>query len=72
MNNRGKQLGKHEILKARILGEIRKVYDKNNNLKQDESDEIWKKYAKIWDLCSDMDKYIFQSASDRSILKSKS
>lgn len=40
MNNRGKQLGKHEILKARILGEIRKVYDKNNNLKQDESDEI--------------------------------
>lgn len=72
MNNRGKQLGKHEILKARILGEIRKVYDKNNNLKQDESDEIWKKYAKIWDLCSDMDKYIFQSASDGSILKSKS
>lgn len=72
MNNRGKQLEKHEILKARVLGEIRKVYDKNNKLKQDESDEIWKKYAKIWDLCSDMDKYIFQSASDRSILKSKS
>lgn len=67
MNNRGKQLEKHEILKARILGEIRKVYDKNNKLKQDESDEIWKKYAKIWDLCSDMDKYIFQSASDRNI-----
>lgn len=33
MNNRGKQLEKHEILKARILGEIRKVYDKNNKLK---------------------------------------
>lgn len=72
MNNRGKQLEKHEILKARILGEIRKVYDKNNKLKQDESDEIWKKYAKIWDLCSDMDKYIFQSASDRSIFAPKS
>lgn len=71
MNNRGKQLEKHEILKARILGEIRKVYDKNNKLKQDESDEIWKKYAKIWDLCSDMDKYIFQSASDRNTLKLK-
>lgn len=27
----------------------------------------WQKYAKIWDLCSDMDKYIFQSASDRKI-----
>lgn len=72
MNNRGKQLEKHEILKARILGEIRKVYDKNNKLKQDESDEIWKKYAKIWDLCSDMDTYIFQSASDRSIFAPKS
>lgn len=72
MNNRGKQLEKHEILKARILGEIRKVYDKNNKLKQDENDEIWKKYAKIWDLCSDMDKYIFQSASDRSIFAPKS
>ena len=30
------------------------------------------KYAKIWDLCSDMDKYIFQSASDRSIFAPKS
>lgn len=67
MNNRGKQLEKHEILKARILGEIRKVYDKNGELRQDENDEIWQKYAKIWDLCSDMDKYIFQSASDRNI-----
>lgn len=72
MNNRGKQLEKHEILKARMLGEIRKVYDKNNKLKQDESDEIWKKYANIWDLCSDMDKYFFQSASDRSIFAPKS
>ena len=47
MNNRGKQLEKHEILKARILHKI----DKS------ERDQ----YAKIWDLCSDMDKYIFQS-----------
>lgn len=72
MNNRGKQLEKHEILKARILGKIRKVYDKNGELRQDENDEIWQKYAKIWDLCSDMDKYIFQSASDRSIFAPKS
>lgn len=56
MNNRGKQLEKHEILKARILDKI----------KDDKSDE-WQKYAKIWDLCSDMDKYIFQSVSDRNI-----
>lgn len=67
MNNRGKQLEKHEILKARLLNAIRESY-KNEPNKKDE----WQKYAKIWDLCSDMDKYIFQSASDRSILKSKS
>lgn len=58
MNNRGKQLEKHEILKARLLGILQK---------NDTSGE-WKKYAKIWDLCSDMDKYIFQSASDRKFL----
>lgn len=60
MNNRGKQLEKHEILKARMLGVIQK------------SGGEWQKYAKIWDLCSDMDKYIFQSASDRSIFAPKS
>lgn len=58
MNNRGKQLEKHEILKARLLDKI----------KDDKGDE-WQKYAKIWDLCSDMDKYIFQSASDRQVLE---
>lgn len=57
MNNRGKQLEKHEILKARLLGVI------------EEQKGDWKTYAKIWDLCSDMDKYIFQSASDRNFLK---
>ena len=57
MNNRGKQLEKHEILKARLLKKIQEN-DKNE----------WQQYAKIWDLCSDMDKYIFQSASDRKVL----
>lgn len=60
MNNRGKQLEKHEILKARLLG----------ILQEGDTSGEWKKYAKIWDLCSDMDKYIFQSASDRNILNS--
>lgn len=59
MNNRGKQLEKHEILKARILGVIQ------------QGGGEWQKYAKIWDLCSDMNKYIFQSASDRSFLNSE-
>lgn len=57
MNNRGKQLEKHEILKARILGVIQ------------QGGGDWQKYAKIWDLCSDMNKYIFQSASDRKIFE---
>lgn len=56
MNNRGKQLEKHEILKARILDKIK-------------DDKDWQRYAKIWDLCSDMNKYIFQSASDRNIFE---
>lgn len=53
MNNRGKQLEKHEILKARLLGAI--------------PTEEQQKYAKIWDLCSDMDKYIFALESDRKV-----
>lgn len=59
MNNRGKQLEKHEILKARILSVIQ------------QGGGEWQKYAKIWDLCSDMNKYIFQSASDRNFLNSE-
>lgn len=59
MNNRGKQLEKHEILKARMLGVIQ------------QGGGEWQKYAKMWDLCSDMNKYIFQSASDRNILNSE-
>ncbi|ENQ6653374.1 DUF262 domain-containing protein [Campylobacter lari] len=55
MNNRGKQLEKHEILKARLL----KNMDNERTL-----------YAHIWDICSQMDNYIFQKASDRKISSS--
>ncbi|RLA83813.1 MAG: hypothetical protein DRG78_03265 [Epsilonproteobacteria bacterium] len=44
MNNRGIQLEKHHILKANLLKNI------------DDSDK--KKYAKIWDYCSDMNVYL--------------
>ena len=47
MNNRGKQLEQHEILKARILHKI--------------SEKEREQYAEIWDLCSNMNTYIFQS-----------
>ncbi|MCV3402544.1 DUF1524 domain-containing protein [Campylobacter sp. IFREMER_LSEM_CL2090] len=56
MNKRGKQLEKHEILKARLLKNIK-----------DESERTL--YAHIWDICSQMDNYIFQKASDRVISK---
>ncbi|EAL2829678.1 DUF262 domain-containing protein, partial [Campylobacter lari] len=56
MNNRGKQLEKHEILKARLLSNI------------NEKERAF--YAHIWDICSQMDNYIFQKASDRVISKS--
>ncbi|EAL2664579.1 DUF262 domain-containing protein, partial [Campylobacter coli] len=55
MNNRGKQLEKHEILKARLLKNI--------------SDEERILYAHIWDICSQMDNYIFQKTSNRKISK---
>ncbi|MCV3431005.1 DUF262 domain-containing protein [Campylobacter lari] len=56
MNNRGKQLEKHEILKARLLSKF---------INEDESKRTL--YAHIWDICSQMDNYIFQKASDRKI-----
>ncbi len=51
MNNRGKQLEKHQILKANILRVISE--DKCD------SDDI--DYAKIWDYCSNMNVYIEDS-----------
>ncbi|EGK8097819.1 DUF1524 domain-containing protein, partial [Campylobacter lari] len=59
MNNRGKQLEKHEILKARLLSKF-----------NDEDKSKRTLYAHIWDICSQMDNYIFQKASDRKISKS--
>ncbi|ACM64213.1 DUF262 domain-containing protein [Campylobacter lari] len=56
MNNRGKQLEKHEILKARLLSKF-----------NDEDESKRTLYAHIWDICSQMDNYIFQKASDRKI-----
>ncbi|WP_300220588.1 DUF262 domain-containing protein [uncultured Helicobacter sp.] len=58
MNNRGKQLEKHEILKSRLLDIIRGGEGGSGE---------WQKYAKIWDLCSDMDKYLFALEEDRKI-----
>lgn len=50
MNNRGKQLEHHELLKSKFLQKIAK--DKRLN------------YALIWDACSDMSTYIEKSIKD--------
>lgn len=46
MNNRGEQLEKHEIVKALLMGKISDTKEQ-------------KKFAKIWDACSDMSNYVF-------------
>ncbi|MEQ8704023.1 MAG: DUF262 domain-containing protein [Phaeodactylibacter sp.] len=44
MNNRGEQLEKHEILKARLMKKL------------DEADQV--AFGIIWDACADMDRYV--------------
>lgn len=51
MNNRGEQLQKHEILKAKLIDKI-----KNNNGEHDKVQQSI--FARIWDTCSQMDIYI--------------
>lgn len=50
MNNRGKQLAHHELLKSKLLNKI--------------SSEKRLIYSLIWDACSDMTKYIEKSIKD--------
>ncbi|HRG63659.1 MAG TPA: DUF262 domain-containing HNH endonuclease family protein [Burkholderiales bacterium] len=45
MNNRGEQLEKHEILKARFMEKLTCTRDKST-------------FAKIWDACANMDRYL--------------
>lgn len=51
MNNRGEQLKKHKILKARLISNIKQVNGEHDVKKQSI-------FAKIWDACSNMDTYI--------------
>ncbi len=50
MNTRGRQLEPHEILKARLMDKIDDADDKNI-------------FAKVWDACANMEKYIQLSFS---------
>ena len=46
MNNRGEQLEKHEIVKVLLMGQIKGEDDQ-------------RKFATIWDACSDMSDYVY-------------
>lgn len=49
MNNRGEQLQKHEIVKAKMMEKIKAVGDSTYDL------GAQKQFARIWDVCSQMD-----------------
>ena len=57
MNNRGRQLEKHQILKAKLLEQISSTEESKKCITND--DKI--NYAKIWDYCSNMNVYIEDS-----------
>jgi len=64
MNNRGQQLQKHEILKAKLLDKIKDEQGNHDKAKQ-------KIYSKIWDSCSQMNTHIqklFKNKEKREIL----
>lgn len=52
MNNRGEQLEKHEIVKALLMGQIKCDDDQRK-------EEDQRKFATIWDACSDMSDYVY-------------
>lgn len=60
MNNRGEQLEKHEVLKARLMNEC-------------ETDAERYSFATVWDACSDMNRYVqlgFPSATRKALFGS--
>jgi hypothetical protein len=61
MNNRGEQLEKHEILKSLLMAKIEGV---NKSEKQ-------AVFGKIWDSCSDMTDYIYNTISHQNELRNK-
>lgn len=50
MNNRGEQLEKHEVLKAKLLDVF--------NLIEDEKEKFNQLFHQIWEACSNMEKYV--------------
>jgi hypothetical protein len=63
MNNRGQQLQKHEILKAKLLDKIKNIDGTHDKEKQ-------RVYSKIWNACSQMNIHIQKlfEANERKVL----
>ncbi|MDG0973341.1 MAG: DUF262 domain-containing protein [Crocinitomicaceae bacterium] len=57
MNNRGEQLEKHEILKARCLDILTEKQEGTNEL-SDESERNRRTFHLIWESCAQMDRYM--------------
>ncbi|HGN0351152.1 TPA: DUF262 domain-containing protein [Proteus mirabilis] len=64
MNNRGEQLEKHEILKAKMMSALEKI----NN--EDEQEQSIKVLHKVWEACANMERYVQYgfSPTERHIL----
>ncbi len=58
MNSRGEQLEKHEIIKARMMQELKNHDDRD-------------KFNQLWEYCSDMGSYIQQKYRDETIFGEK-
>lgn len=52
MNNRGEQLEKHEVVKARLMAALNKITDK-----QDRQSSL-STLSRVWDACSNMERYV--------------
>ncbi|EPT7318130.1 TPA: DUF262 domain-containing protein [Klebsiella pneumoniae] len=52
MNNRGEQLEKHEVVKARLMAALNKITDQ-----QDRQSSL-NTLSRVWDACSNMERYV--------------
>lgn len=52
MNNRGEQLEKHEVVKARLMAALNKITDQ-----QDRQSSL-STLSRVWDACSNMERYV--------------
>ncbi|WP_406902851.1 DUF262 domain-containing protein [Serratia marcescens] len=52
MNNRGEQLEKHEVVKARLMAALNKITN------QQDRQRSFRTLSRVWDACSNMERYV--------------